>query len=206
MSADPDSLVSIVNVTSEICVPLFDEGEAVGLLDLQSVDGMKLSEDDLRVMVAVSELVDLAISRARLYARVRYSEERYRALTQNSSDLVTVIETSGTVRYQSAAIERMLGYSLQELLGKNAFHHVHPDDLQRVKIAYDEGLKDPGLQPSAEYRFRHKDGSWRWLDSVGTNLIQEPGVGGIQPHPLARPITSITRPASGEMSCSRREA
>jgi diguanylate cyclase (GGDEF)-like protein/PAS domain S-box-containing protein len=178
VSADPDSLGSIEGVTSEICVPLFDEGEAVGLLALESVDGMKLTENDLRVMVAVTEIVDLAISRARLYARVRYSEEHYRALTQNSSDLVTVIETTGVVRYQSPAIERMLGYSSEELLGKNAFDYVHPDDLQRVKMVYDEGLKDPELHPSVEYRFRHKDGSWRWLESVGTNLIREPGVGG----------------------------
>ncbi len=178
VSADPDSLVPIDGVTSEICVPLFDEGEAVGLLDLESVNGVKLTENDLRVMVAVTELVDLAISRARLYARVRYSEERYRALTQNSSDLVTVMETSGVVRYQSPAIQRMLGYSSEELLRKNAFDYVHPDDLQRVKLAYEESLKDPGLHPSAEYRFRHKDGSWRWLESVGTNLIREPGVGG----------------------------
>jgi diguanylate cyclase (GGDEF)-like protein/PAS domain S-box-containing protein len=178
VSKSPDSLEPIEGVTSEICVPLFDEGEAVGLLDLESVNGVKLTEDDLRVMVAVSEHVDLAISRARLHARVRHSEERYRALTQNSSDLVTVIKTSGIVRYQSPAIERMLGYSQEELLGQNAFDYVHPDDLRRVKLAYDEGLKDPGLHPSAEYRFRHKEGSWRWLESVGTNLIREPGVGG----------------------------
>jgi diguanylate cyclase (GGDEF)-like protein/PAS domain S-box-containing protein len=178
VSDDPDVLGSIEGVTSEICVPLFDEGEAVGLLNVESVDGVKLTENDLRVMVAISEHVNLAISRASLYARVRYSEERYRALTQNSSDLVTVMETAGIVRYQSPAIERMLGYSSEELLGKNAFDYVHPHDLQRVKMAYDEGLKDPGRQPSAEYRFRHKDGSWRWLESVGANLIQEPGVGG----------------------------
>jgi diguanylate cyclase (GGDEF)-like protein/PAS domain S-box-containing protein len=178
VSADPDSLGSIEGVTSEICVPLFDEGEAVGLLAMESVDGVKLTENDLRVMVAVTEIVDLAISRARLYARVRYSEERYRVLTQNSSDLVTVIETTGVIRYQSPAIEQMLGYSSEELLGQNAFDFVHPDDLQSVKMVYDEGLKDPELHPSAEYRFRHKDGSWRWLESVGTNLIQEPGVGG----------------------------
>jgi PAS domain S-box-containing protein len=178
VGADPDSTGSTKGATSQICVPLCDEGEAVGLLSVESVDGVKLTENDLRVMVAMTELVELAISRARLYARVRYSEERYRALTQNSSDLVTVMETEGVVRYQSPAIVRMLGYSTEELLGKNAFDYVHPDDFQRVRMAFDEGLKDPGLQPSAEYRFRHKDGSWRWLESVGTNLIQEPGVGG----------------------------
>jgi diguanylate cyclase (GGDEF)-like protein/PAS domain S-box-containing protein len=173
-----DPVGSTEGATSQICVPLLDEGGAVGLLDVESVDGVRLTENDLRVMVAVTDLVDLALSRARLHARVRNSEERYRALTQNSSDLVTVMETAGIVRYQSPAIVRMLGYSQEELLGKNAFDYVHPDDLQRVGMAYEDGLKDPGLQPSAEYRFRHKDGSWRWLESVGTNLIQEPGVGG----------------------------
>ena len=128
----------------EICVPLFDEGETVGSLNVESVDGVELTENDLRLMVAVSEHVNVAVSRARLYARVRYSEERYRAITQNSSDLVTVMETTGIVRYQSPAIERMLGYSVEELLGKNAFDYVHPDDLQRAEMAFAEGLKDPG--------------------------------------------------------------
>ncbi|HYQ84412.1 MAG TPA: GAF domain-containing protein, partial [Rubrobacter sp.] len=74
VSAGPDSLAPVDGVTSEICVPLFHEDEAVGLLDLESLNGVELTEDDLRVMVAVAELLDLAISRARLYARVRYSE------------------------------------------------------------------------------------------------------------------------------------
>ena len=163
VSADTGSLEVIDGVTSRICVPLFDEDEAVGFLSVESADGVKLTQNDLRVMEAVTDHMELAISRARLYARVRYSEERYRALTQNSSDLVTVMETAGIVRYQSPAIVRMLGYSTEELLGKNAFDYVHPGDLQEVRMAYEEGLKDPGLQPSAEYRFRHKDGSWRCL-------------------------------------------
>ena len=209
VSPEPDSLGSTEGATSEICVPLFDEGEAVALLDLESLEGVKLTENDLRLMTAVSEHVDLAISRARLYARVRYSEERYRALTQNSSDLVTVIETSGIVRYQSPAVVRMLGYSQEELRGKNAFDYVHPDDLQRVKMAYDEGLNDPGLHPSAEYRFRHKNGSWRWLESVGTNLIQEPGVGDTLSTPgmsrgARRPKTVSGRPRNGTVCSSSR--
>jgi len=177
VSADPDSLGTIEGVTSEICIPLFDGGETVGVLNVESVGGVKLKQNDLRVMVAVCEHVGLAVGRARLYSRVRYSEGRYRALTQNSSDLVTLMEATGIVRYQSPAIERMLGYSSEELLGKNAFDYVHPDDLQRVVMAFAEIVKNPGRVPSAEYRFRHKDGSWRWLESVGTNLTEEPGVG-----------------------------
>ncbi|MBA2534041.1 MAG: PAS domain S-box protein [Rubrobacter sp.] len=177
VGTDPDFVGAIEGVTSEICVPLFDEGETVGCLNVESTGGLQLTQNDLRVMVAVGEHVSVAVSRALLHARVRHSEERYRALTQNSSDLVTLMEATGIVRYQSPAIVRMLGYSPVELLGKNAFDYVHPDDLQRVETAYAESLQDPSARPSAEYRFRHKNGSWRWLESVGTNLTDEPGVG-----------------------------
>jgi diguanylate cyclase (GGDEF)-like protein/PAS domain S-box-containing protein len=176
VSVDPDVIGAGRGVTSEICVPLFVEDEAVGCLNVESKGGARLTRDDLRAMVAVCEHVGAAVTRALLHARVRNSERRYRLLTQNSSDLVTLMEATGIVRYQSPALERMLGYSPAELLGKNAFDYVHPDDLGRVKSVYAESLEDPGARPTAEYRFRHRDGSWRWLESVGTNLTDEPGV------------------------------
>lgn len=177
VGADPDFIGAIEGVNSEICVPLFDAGRAVGCLNVESTDGPRLTHNDLRVIVAVCEHVGAAVSRALLHARVRQSEERYRVLTQNSYDLVTLMEATGIVRYESPAIVRMLGYSPAELLGKSAFDYVHPDDLRRVKTAFAEGLKDSLAHPSEEYRFRHKNGSWRWLESVGTNLTEEPGVG-----------------------------
>jgi diguanylate cyclase (GGDEF)-like protein/PAS domain S-box-containing protein len=176
VSVDPDFIGADRGVTSEICVPLFDQGETVGCLNVESTGGAGLTRDDLRAMVAVGEHVGVAVSRALLHARVRASERRYRHLTQNSSDLVTLMEATGIVRYQSPALERMLGYSPAEFLGKNAFDYVHPDDLDRIRSIYAEGLKDPDARPVAEFRFRHRDGSWRWLEAVGTNLTDEPGV------------------------------
>ncbi len=104
-------------------------------------------------------------------------ERWFRSLVQNSSDVVTLLDADGTIRYQSPSIERILGYDPEELVGDNAFHYVYPEDLGRVETAFAEGLKDPRRRPSAEYRFRHKDGSWVWLESVGTNLLGDSGVG-----------------------------
>src|SRR5215212_2349468 len=104
-------------------------------------------------------------------------DERFRALVQNSSDIIALLEVDGTILYQSPSVERVLGYRPDELIGKNAFAFVHPEDLERVVGAFAEVLSDPDLQPSLEYRFRHKDGSWRWLESVGTNLLENPNVG-----------------------------
>jgi diguanylate cyclase (GGDEF)-like protein/PAS domain S-box-containing protein len=179
VSTDADFLGAIQGATSEICVPLFDEdGAVVGFLNVESTGGVRLTQNDLELMVAVSEHVSVAVSRAQLYTRVRRSEEHFRALTQNSSDIVTLLRADGTIQYQSPSAERILGYHPKEMVGDNAFDYVHPEDLGRVEIAFAEGLKDPRRRPSAEYRFRHKDGSWRWLESVGTNLLGDPGVGG----------------------------
>jgi PAS domain S-box-containing protein len=128
----------------------------------------------------VSGVIGVAIDvteRERVEEALRESEERFRSLIQNASDIITLLEADGTIRYQSPSIERMLGYSIEELVGKNTFDYVHPEDLERVLSAFAEGLADPKLRPTAQYRFRHKDGSWRWLESVGSNLLGDPKVG-----------------------------
>ncbi len=177
VGTDPDFLDAVEGIVSEICVPLFDGGEIVGLLNVESTGGVKLTQEDLRLMVAVGEHASVSISRARLHARVRQSEESFRSLTQNASDIITLLAADGTIKYESPSIERILGYRPEELLGENAFDYIHPEDLGRVQGKFAEGLTDPDLRPSAEYRFRHKDGSWCYLESVGSNLLGDPEVG-----------------------------
>lgn len=96
-----------------------------------------------------------------------------------ASDIITVLEPDGTIRYESPSIERILGYLPEELIGRSAFDYIHPNDLDRVVEALAEALKIPGasLTP-VEYRFRHADGSWRHLESVGNNLTDDPAVAG----------------------------
>ncbi|HEX6710140.1 MAG TPA: PAS domain S-box protein [Rubrobacter sp.] len=96
-----------------------------------------------------------------------------------ASDIFTVLEVDGTIRYESPAIEEVLGYRPDELVGRNAFGYVHPEDLEQVIDAFAEGILDAGSTRRVEFRFRHKDGSWRYLECVGVNLLDEPNVEGI---------------------------
>jgi len=109
---------------------------------------------------------------------LRRSERRFRVLTQNSSDLITLMGVTGAIRYQSPSVEPILGYEQEETVGDNVFDYVHPEDLSKVEMAFAEGLKDHLRRPLVEYRFRHKDGSWRWIESVGSNMLADPEVGG----------------------------
>jgi diguanylate cyclase (GGDEF)-like protein/PAS domain S-box-containing protein len=132
--------------------------------------------DEEGALVAVVE-ISMDITELNNPGELSRSEERFRALAQNASDIVTVLEADGIIRYQSPSVERILGYQPEEMLGKNAFDYVHPEDLARVQSKFAEGLADADLRISAEYRFRHKDGSWRYLESVGSNLLDNPNVG-----------------------------
>ncbi|MGD0060823.1 MAG: PAS domain S-box protein [Verrucomicrobiia bacterium] len=103
----------------------------------------------------------------------------FRTLIENSSDIISILESDGIIRYESPSIERVLGYRPQELVGCNAFDLIHPDDVARIQIIYQEGLRQSGTIRAGEFRFRHKDGSWRVFEAIGKNLLDDPVVRGI---------------------------
>lgn len=114
-----------------------------------------------------------------LVNRNRKVEKRFSSLIQNSSDTLTVYDTDGIVRYVSPAIKRMLGYEPEERVGVNAFAIVHPADIAHAKSTFAEALRNPGVPISIELRARHRDGSWRHIEAVGTNLLDNPNVEGV---------------------------
>src|SRR5215218_4962150 len=110
---------------------------------------------------------------------LKESEERFRSLVQYTSDIITILEADGTIRYVSPAVERITGYKPEEQVGTNAFGSVHPDDRDRALDTFAEVLKRPGLHPPLEFRVPHKDGSWRYLEHVVNNLLDDPAVRGV---------------------------
>jgi PAS domain S-box-containing protein len=112
-------------------------------------------------------------------AALRESEERFRALVQNSYDVITIVDPDGTRRYISPSIQRLLGYRPADLLGRSAVELVHPDDAPKLLDAVQSCLRGVKQIPALELRFRHCDGSWREFETIGTNLLEEPSIAGI---------------------------
>jgi two-component system cell cycle sensor histidine kinase/response regulator CckA len=123
------------------------------------------------VLIDVSERrraeTDLRESREAL-AR---NEAHFRTLIENALDLITVLEPDGTIVYESPSVERVLGYGPGELLGRNAFELVHPDDQAEVQAAHGERLEEPpNLAGSQEFRVRHRDGRWLVFEAMAQPL------------------------------------
>src|ERR687894_261141 len=126
-----------------------------------------------------------------------------RSVVENSSVIVTIVDPDGTLRYASPAFGRVLGYDPEEAVGTmNVLDQVHLDDLPHVLEETEEALSKGAIATNkAEYRFRHRDGSWRWMESVGTYLLADPHVGGVV-------VTSrdVTERKQAEEALSRSEA
>jgi PAS domain S-box-containing protein len=110
---------------------------------------------------------------------LKESEARFRYLVQNSSDIIALLKPDGRVAYVSPAMERVLGRAPQDRIGHSAFELMHPEDAERARQLFREGLMNPGVPLSIEVRMRHGDGSWRHMEVTGTNLLSEPIIEGI---------------------------
>jgi len=111
--------------------------------------------------------------------QLRASERRFRAVVQHASDVVTIAGADGTIVYTSPSMERVLGYGPDELVGTQTRDLMHPDDVARVEAEVTEQFLSDGEEAPIEYRVRHRDGSWRVVEGVIANLLDEPGIGGI---------------------------
>jgi PAS domain S-box-containing protein len=106
----------------------------------------------------------------RAAAALRHSEDRYRVVAESTDDLVAELDDEGRAIYVSPSFERVLGYAAEELIGMAPFSLIHADDVERLAAAFQNRLRATRRPGNAEnFRVRHRDGSWRWLQGGGVN-------------------------------------
>jgi len=101
-------------------------------------------------------------------------EELFRLITENAADMISVVDGEGRRLYSSPSYERILGYSPEEMQNTSSLEHVHPEDLQQVEEAAREA-RSAGVGRRIEYRMRHKDGTWRLLESTASSIFDAEG-------------------------------
>jgi len=124
------------------------------------------SDREITAVRMVGEIFARALERQRAEAALRESEERYRAIAENATELVAELDENGRALYASPSFERLLGHRPADLEGRIAAPLVHPDDLPASVAVFREAMRT-GNELHAIHRVRHASGEWRWIDVSG---------------------------------------
>ena len=165
---------------------MIDDMETVRL----SKDGTRLTlsvalapiRDAAGAIVGASAIARDITERKRTEDALRLSEHHFRTLVEQSLDLVAILEANGTYRYASPSHTLASGFTPEELVGRNGFDLVHPEDVAATRKTFATAVERGRTTGVAEYRFRHKNGSWRIIEAVFKNLLDDPAVNGILVH------------------------
>jgi PAS domain S-box-containing protein len=173
---------------SALIVPLKLEETVTGVLQVLCKRLDAFSPHDLQMLEALAAQLAYAQANATLYARataevaarklaeeeVQRSEARVQAILDNSLDIVALIDPRGGYEYISPTVANVLGYSPDEVRQMPVLALIHPDDAQGIRAAYQALVAAPGESRRVEYRARHQDGSWRWLENKLSNYKDHP--------------------------------
>ncbi|HOV62687.1 MAG TPA: PAS domain S-box protein [Spirochaetia bacterium] len=123
----------------------------------------------------VTANIDTALYKHELQKKLKESEERYRLLAENSSDLICLHDPDNTFRFVSPSCRDMTGYEPEELIGKKPYDFFHPDDQLQVWAQAYRAVKSEGKPPSIQYRFRKKDGTYIWMEMLTKHIFDDAG-------------------------------
>ncbi|HEX7155447.1 MAG TPA: PAS domain-containing protein [Thermoanaerobaculia bacterium] len=137
-----------------------------------------IRDEHERAVRMIGAMMDMS-ERRRTEEQLALSEVYFRSVIENITEVIAILDENGTIRYESPALYNALGYRAEEQVGLNAFDFIHPDDRGIVAAEFQRGKHIQGMTAQVRYRYLHKDGSWRWLESSGINMVENPAVGGI---------------------------
>ena len=159
-----------------VAFPILLGGESLGVMEFLSRQERAADDDLLRTLASIGSQIGQYMERKRAEEDVRRSEERFRALVENSEDVIALFSAAGKNLYATPSQARVLGRTAEESRDTHVFANIHPDDLELAKERFASCLAGPGQPVVGEVRVRHEDGSWRVLEVVGVNRLADPSV------------------------------
>lgn len=142
-------------------------------------DSARFSQNENGDVIIDGVALDIS-DRKEAESALRQSEQRFRSLIENATDITIILDAFGIFRYISPSVKRILGYAPHQAIGRSALGAVHPDDCAAIAQTLHKAIENPKRSQSpVEYRVRHRNGSWCYVEAVATNLLHDPAVNGI---------------------------
>ncbi|MEX2466388.1 MAG: ATP-binding protein, partial [Gemmatimonadota bacterium] len=162
-------------------VPLKDEGgDTLATLCVVDFEPRVWNSEDVRALSAMAAfLMDGVRERVEAEVALQRSDVRFQSLIENVEDLIAVLTSDLRVKYHGPAYERALGHRSSDLVDRVFTDLIHPDDVVPWRGKFLASLQANGNRSSSEWRMRHADGSWRWVQGTGVNLLDDPAVEGL---------------------------
>ncbi|MGI8776789.1 MAG: EAL domain-containing protein [Acidimicrobiales bacterium] len=173
-TGDVTESMVLSGVRSSLCAPIRCEDRVVACFAVthRYVDGL-FGNEEVQLAEFVAALAGAALE------HVAGSEARYRSLALNSTDVVTIVDATGAISYQSSSVSRVFGFEAAELVGRSLSSWLHPDDAGNVGALLAVAAGEPGGSTLVQCRLHHRDGTWRHVETAVRNLIDDPGVRGL---------------------------
>ncbi|NTV45120.1 MAG: PAS domain S-box protein [Chlorobiales bacterium] len=163
-------------------------GETISDTVLVNISSIRRIETELKRLNAElvrhienqsQELSDALRKQQLTKQQIRQQVEFFYKMNEHSGDLTVIVDKEGSIKYQNNAVAHILGFMPEERVGQSVFGLIHPDDLSFVKYIFTKHRDLPGAIPRAEFRLRHKNGSWVYVEATGNNLLDDEAINGI---------------------------
>jgi len=181
----PDDLESLLNsiaVTksthsdASIYYRIIKKDGAIRYLHLLSHYELDASGEPVSIYGALQDITELKIAEEKLST----SEHRFRSLIEHSSDGIIIVSAGKRPMYVSPSVTNLLGYTPDEFIKLNLVDITHPDDVIPTREAFEKALANPGITMRGYTgRRKHKNGTWRWIEILLTNMLHDPALNGI---------------------------
>ncbi|HVA41215.1 MAG TPA: PAS domain S-box protein, partial [Candidatus Binataceae bacterium] len=149
---------------SGVTVVIHGRDRPFGVLAAHHRQERQFSHDEVNFLQSIANILGLAIRQSQTEGELRASEHYFRSLIEDSSDLITVFDFDGTIRFESPSIERIAGYRAEELIGKNVLELCEPNDREMLAAELHRVAEGGSDEGGVHVRLRHRDGTWRVLE------------------------------------------
>jgi len=110
---------------------------------------------------------------------LRESDDRHTAMTANIGDVIGIMGSDGIMKYKSPNIERWFGWKPEDLVGTDGWETVHSEDIERIQKEFNALLEKDNVSTTVEYRYKCKDGSYKWIELTAVNCVNDPAINGV---------------------------